>query len=145
MKPRLFLALAVLPAALLAQQPDAQEIVRRSVAAQTADWKAAPNYSFVERDTVAKHGAPTSKTYEVLMIEGSQYYKLIAVGGSRLLSGEQAGEDRKVQQEIQRRKRESPGARASRVAEYEWYRQQAPAMQFEMNTVFRVITTVLTQ
>src|ERR1700730_15819626 len=128
MEPRLFLALAVVPAALLAQQPDTQEIVRRSVAAQTADWKAAPSYSFVEHDTIAKRGAATSKTYEVLMIEGSPYNKLIAVGGRPLSSGEQADEDRKVQQEIQRRKAESPGARAKRIAKYERERQQDHAM-----------------
>src|ERR1700694_2270606 len=132
MEPRLFLALAVVPVALFAQQPDAQEIVRRSVAAQTADWNAAPNYSFVERDTVAKHGAPASKTYEVLMIEGSQYNKLIAVGGRPLSPGEQAEEDRRIQQEIQKRKRESPSARARRVAKYERERQQDHAMMLEM-------------
>ena len=136
MEPRLFFALAVVPATLLAQPPDAQEMVRRSVAAQTADWNAAPNYSFVERDTVAKHGAATSKTYEVLMIEGSQYNKLIAVGGRPLSSGEQADEDRRVQQEIQRRKRESPSARARRVAKYERERQQDHAMMLEMGEGF---------
>jgi hypothetical protein len=136
MEPRLFLALAVFPAILLAQPPDAREIVRRSVAAQTADWNAAPNYSFVERDTVAKHGAATSKTYEVLMIEGSQYNKLIAAGGRPLLHGEQADEDRKLQQEIQRRKRESPSARARRVAKYERERQQDHAMMLEMGEGF---------
>jgi hypothetical protein len=136
MEPRLLLALAVVPAALFAQQPDAQEIVRRSVAAQTADWNAAPNYSFVERDTVAKHGAATSKTYEVLMIGGSQYNRLIAVGGRPLSSGEQADEDRRVQQEIQRRKRESPSARGRRVEKYERERQQDHAMMLEMGEGF---------
>jgi hypothetical protein len=136
MEPRLFLALAIVPATLLAQQPDGQEIVRRSVAAQTADWKAAPNYSFVERDTVAKHGAATSKTYEVLMIDGSQYNKLIAAGGRPLSSGEQAEEDRKIQQEIQRRKQESPSARAKRVAKYQRERQQDHALMMEMAEAF---------
>jgi hypothetical protein len=136
MELRLFLALAVIPATLLAQPPDAQEMVRRSVAAQTADWNAAPNYSFVERDTVAKHGAATSKTYEVLMIEGSQYNKLIAVGGRPLSPGEQAEEDRKIQQEIQKRKREAPSARARRVAKYERERLQDHAMMLEMGEGF---------
>jgi hypothetical protein len=136
MEPRLFLALTVVPAALFAQQPDAQEIVRRSVAVETADWKAAPNYSFVERDTVIKHGAPLSKTYEVLMIEGSPYNKLIAVGGRPLSPGEQAEEDRKLQQEIQKRKQESPGARARRIAKYQRERQQDHAMMMEMAHAF---------
>jgi hypothetical protein len=136
MEPRLFLALTVVPAALFAQQPDAQEIVRRSVATETADWKAAPNYSFVERDTVIKHGAPLSKTYEVLMIEGSPYNKLIAVGGRPLSPGEQAEEDRKLQQEIQKRKQESLSARARRIAKYQRERQQDHAMMMEMAHAF---------
>ncbi len=134
MELRLFL-LAMAPVTLLAQ-PNAQDIVRRSIAAQTADWKAAPNYSFVERDTVAKGGGATSRTYEVLMIDGSPYNKLVAVGGQALSSVQQAAEDQKVQQEIQRRKQESPSARAKRAAKYDRERQQDHAMMVEMGEGF---------
>jgi hypothetical protein len=134
MELRLFL-LAFTPVTLLAQ-PNAPEIVRRSIAAQTADWKAAPGYSFVERDTVAKGGGGSSKTYEVLMIEGSPYNKLVTVGGRPLSAAQLAAEDQKLQQEMARRKQEPPSARAKRVAKYERERQQDHAMMMEMGEGF---------
>jgi hypothetical protein len=66
------LLLAMLSSASLAQQ-DADTIIRRSVAANEADWKAAHEYDYVERDR-QKGGA--TKTSEEIMILGSPYERL---------------------------------------------------------------------
>src|ERR1043166_6473713 len=67
-----------------------EEIVRRSVANTNADWAEAPRYDFTEQDTIVKNGKRITKTYEVVMIDGSPY-------------NNPAGEDGKLQQEIERR------------------------------------------
>src|SRR5438093_2893059 len=88
-------------------QVDPQEIIRRSVAANEADWKAAPNFSFAERDVTTKGGSKTVKTYEVLMIEGSSYNRLTAINDKPLSPAAQAQEKQKLEREIANRKRES--------------------------------------
>ena len=54
-------------------QSDANTIIERSVEANAADWKVAPDYDFVERDRQPRGG---TKTYEELMILGSPYERL---------------------------------------------------------------------
>lgn len=117
--------------------PDVKEIVGRSVTNMEANWKAAPNYTYVERDTTSKHGgSKTAKTYQVLMIEGSQYNRLIALNG-RPLSPQEAGrEARKLKAEIERRKRETPDERNRRVAKYQKERHQDHVMMHEMVNAF---------
>jgi hypothetical protein len=61
-------------------QVDVSTVMQRSVEATRADWMAAPQYSYKETDR--GHGG--SKTYEVRMIEGSPYNRLIAINGSPL-------------------------------------------------------------
>ena len=50
---------------------------------------------------------PTVKTYEVLMVDGSPYNRLIAINDRPLSQGDQAEEERKLRDEIRRRKHES--------------------------------------
>ena len=137
MKYGCLLALAVSFAAARAAAPDAQEIIKRSVAANEADWKEAPNYSFVDREVDSKHGGSrVIKTYEVLMIDGSPYNKLIAIGDRPLSPSERAAEEQKLRQEIQRRQNESSRERARRMAKYLKERNQDHAMMKEMAEAF---------
>lgn len=120
-----------------ASRPDVQEIVRRSVAATMEDWKAAPNFAFIERDVESKKDRNrTVKTYEVLMIEGSPYNKLIAINDRPLSKEEAEEEDAKVQQEVRRRESESKRDRARRIAKYQKERTQDNAMLREMVGAF---------
>jgi len=43
----------------------AEDIVRRSVANTNANWAAAPQYDFTERDSITRNGKRTTKTYRV--------------------------------------------------------------------------------
>ncbi|MGA8619820.1 MAG: hypothetical protein WB660_15040 [Candidatus Sulfotelmatobacter sp.] len=110
----------VLGAACLAQH-DADAIIRRSVEANTADWKAAPDYDYFERD-VQKGGG--TKTYEELMILGSRYERLVAVNGKPLSPEQQAQERQRLEAVITERQRESRQERAERIAKYEKERKR---------------------
>ncbi len=137
MKPRLLLGIGIVSLAAGSPQPDAAEIVQRSVQKIEADWKRAPEFSYIERDVQTKrHGAPVIKTYEVLMIDGSQYNRLIAVNDHPLTGGEKAAEEEKLKAEVLRRGRESDRDRQRRIAKYRKEREQYHAMLKEMVDAF---------
>src|SRR5947209_4049091 len=117
-------------------QSRAEEIVQRSVANTNADWAAAPQYNFTERDVITQNGKRTVKTYEVLSIEGSPYNKLIDINGQPLSGVQKAAEERKLQQEAERRRNESAAARKKRIAGYRKERDQDHALMTEMVKAF---------
>ncbi len=114
-----------------------EEIVQRSVQNTNADWAAAPRYNFTEHDVITKDGKRVERTYQVIMIDGSPYDKTIAINGQPLAPAQAAAEERKLRQEIVRRRRESPAARQKRVAEYEKQRRQDHDLMQQMVRAFR--------
>jgi len=117
--------------------PDVQQIVQRSSEEIAADWNQAPQYSFVERDVESKHDAPPSvKTYQVLMIDGSPYNRLISLGDEPLPPAEKAGEQRKLENEIRKRQRESSEQRSKRLEKYLKERRQDRALLSGMVDAF---------
>ena len=138
-KSLLLAALAVCGTAAPATQapPNVQELIRRSVNAIETDWNEAPNYTFVERDVESKHdGVATVKTYQVLMIDGVPYNRLVAINDRPLTPGEQAGEQRKLEIETARREHESNRERNKRLAKYMKERNQDRAMLKAMADAF---------
>lgn len=126
------------PAAAAVLAPDVEEIVRRSVAANQADWKAAPGYSFIERDIEShRGGAKTVKVYRVLMIAGSPYERLISIDDRPLSQKQDQTERNKLRKEAERRDRQPPEARARRIAKYAQERKQDQAMLLEMAAGFQ--------
>jgi hypothetical protein len=113
------LLLAVLSSASLAQQ-DADTIIQRSVAANEADWKAAHEYDYVERDRQKGGG---TKTSEELMILGSPYERLVAVNGKPLSPEQQAREQQELETTLVERRKESQQQRGERIAKYEKERE----------------------
>ena len=113
------LLLAVLSSASFAQQ-DADTIIQRSVAANEADWKAAHEYDYLERDRQKGGG---TKTSEELMILGSPYERLVAVNGKPLPPEQQAGEQQKLDTTVVERQKESEQERGRRIAKYEKERE----------------------
>ena len=137
MRPLLVLGIAIGCASAAGPQPDATEVIRRSVQKIEADWKEAPQYSFIEHDVESKrHSTPTVKTYQVLMIDGSQYNRLIAVNDRPLSAGEQKEEEDKLKAEVLRRGHESERERRRRVARFIREREQDHAMLKEMVDAF---------
>ena len=87
---------------------DGDTIVRRSIAANRADWFAAPDYAYMER-TRDDNG---TKTYDVTMILGSSYKRLVKDGDALLSPAEQVREEGKLRAEVAKREAESPDERA---------------------------------
>jgi len=117
--------------------PNPDEIIRNSVAATKADWAQSSKYSYVERDVEDKrHNPPMSKTYRVVMIEGSPYNVITAVNGQPLSSDDKAAEERKLRKEIERRQKESERERERRVAKYDKEQNRDHQMLQEMVDAF---------
>ena len=91
------------------------DIVHQAAAALNADWAADPSYACIERDEVQKGDKLTSKTFEVVMIDDSDYHLPLAVNDQPLSAERARTELLKLKNEVQRRKSESPSARRSRV------------------------------
>ena len=120
-----------------AAAPNSDEIIRNSVAATKADWAQASKYSYLERDVEDKRRNPAmSKTYRVLMIEGSPYNVVTALNGEPLSPDEKAAEERKLRKEIERRQKESERERERRVAKYEKEQNRDHRMLQEMVDAF---------
>lgn len=124
------------------QTPSVAEIIRRSVTANTADWKSQPQYAFQEFDRKSKvdssgdvHTQQT-KTYEVMMIEGSPYYHLIAIDKEPLNRDQAAQENAKMQREIKKRQHESPRERQARIAKYQNGRAEEHLLMQQMTEAF---------
>ncbi len=116
-----------------AQQPDVQSIIQNSVAANEADFKAAPEFNYKETDRAGKG----SKTYQITMIEGSPYQRLIAINGEPLSKEQQAAAQQKQQQEIQKRRSESSAEKEERIAKYEKDRKRDHEMMNQLTEAFR--------
>jgi len=112
--------------------PDVQLIIQRSIAANQADWEAAPAYSCYVREQ-EQNGA---KTYEELVLSDSSYRRLIAVNDTPLPAEEEQREEQKLQEEIRRREQESADARARRIAKYERERNRDRMLMEQLTAAF---------
>ena len=111
----LVLALAPLGFAALPAPPhiDPLEIINRSIAANEADWRAEANYDHCEHDD----DGGSVKTYDVTMIEGTPYERLVAIDGRALAVDARHDEQRKIARAMAERRDESPSDHAQRLAE----------------------------
>ncbi len=80
---RSFLLALLSPLASLAAQPDPLDIIRRSVGVATDNIKRSRNYTFLQRTEEIQRGpnaevkSKTSKTWDITMLEGSSYRRLV--------------------------------------------------------------------
>jgi hypothetical protein len=113
------------PLASLATQPDPLDIVKRSVAVATENIKRGRNYTFLQRTEELQRG-PTgeikskfSKTWDVTMLEGSSYRRLIERNDRPLPPDEEKHEEEKLRKSIEERRHETAAERAERMAEHD--------------------------
>jgi hypothetical protein len=111
---------------------DVQTVIQRSVAANRLDWSAAPQYSYFERDRQGKG----SKTYEVVMIQGSPYRRLVALNKAPLSPADQDKEGRLMKDAIAKRRAESREERVARTAEYEKERNRDRSLMDQLVEAF---------
>jgi hypothetical protein len=111
----LLIACCVLTCRALSGAADASAILSKATEALLADWAADPSFACTERDEVVKGGKSTSKTFEALMVEGSDYHFPLATNDQPLSASRHRAELIKLRDEVRRRRNESPSDRRSRV------------------------------
>jgi hypothetical protein len=128
----------LLPVRYLAgQTPDARTIIENSVHANEKDFEAAPEYNNKELDRTGDR----RKLYQVTMIAGTPYQRLLAVDGKPLSKKESAKEAEKQRQEVAKRRAESQDERRERIAKYEKDRTRDHNMMNELAKAFDFTVT----
>ena len=123
----LLLTLAV-PAAVHAQDP--LEILRRATELDQRNTEISRSYTFLERqeqrdlDSGGKLKKTESSTFDVTLLEGSPYRRLVARNDKPLSSADQRKEEEKLQKSIADRRRETPEQRRQRIADWEHKKQK---------------------
>jgi hypothetical protein len=100
--------------ALLSGSVDVNTIVQRWLAASRADFSAGMRFGYCERI----RDDDGTKTYEVILLDGSPLKRLVRVDGRPLDADESEKERRRFEEEKEKRANESPHERADRIADY---------------------------
>lgn len=115
---------------------DMQDIVGQAATKMQADWAAAPGFAFIQRDVTTSKGVTTSKTHQVFMIAGSDYYMPIAIDDQPLSADQQKLELQKLKQEVERRRQETPEQTKHRSEQYRKLREQNGVLLNEFTEAF---------
>jgi hypothetical protein len=106
-----------------ASPKDAKEIIRQSVQHDLLNFERLKNYTYVEHDedkTLDRHGKikkTERETYEVMILGGHDYERLIERDDKPLSPREALKEEAKLDKEIERRKHESEADKAKMAKE----------------------------
>ncbi|GIU77357.1 MAG: hypothetical protein KatS3mg005_0595 [Bryobacteraceae bacterium] len=128
--------------AVHAQDPDPLEIIRRSVEKDRLNFERANDYSYVQHteqrmlDKDGRVAKVESRTYDVIVIDGEPYEKLIAKDGKPLSESEARKEQEKLDRELARRRAERPDQRARRLSEQEKRRREGREFAREIPDAF---------
>jgi hypothetical protein len=112
--------------------PDVGNILRLSLDATRADWQHPAQMIEVDRDVDPRDGEATSKTYRVLLIDGTPYDELIARDGKPLPADEAGHQSELVREECAKRANQSADERARRMAKYHHSQQRMFDLMREM-------------
>jgi|SRR5215831_3738679 len=116
---RLLCCALFLVAGLRAQ--DAREIVLRSIELETKNGEIARNYTFLQRqqereiDSGGNVKKVESDTYDITLLEGSQYRRHVAHNDQPLSARDQTKEEEKLRRSIEERHKETPEQRERRI------------------------------
>jgi hypothetical protein len=113
-----------------------QEIIRQATAKMQSDWAAAPSFAFVQRDVTTSKDVVTSKTHQVFMIAGSDYYMPIAIDGQPLPQAEREQELKQLKREVERREHDTPDEAEKRSQKYRKLREQNGILLNEFTRAF---------
>ena len=136
------LFLAAGAAAAQAPQPDALEIIRRSVEQDRANFERARDYTFIERaetrelDSKGKAKKVGSETFDVLILGGRPYKKLIAKDDQPLSAKEAAKAEADFEKELKKRQGENEKERRRLAEQEERRRRQSRAFLKEIPQAF---------
>ena len=137
------IALIALAAALSFAQ-DARQIVLRSLELDSRNERIARNYTFVARNEtrqIDRQGRLKQRrvlTYDVTLLEGSPYTRLIARDDKPLSPAEQRKEEEKLRKSIEQRRKETPDQRTRRLADWEKKRREQHDPLLEIPEAFEL-------
>jgi hypothetical protein len=120
---RILTLIVCLPAILAAQDP--REIVRRSLEIDKKNAEIARNYTYLQRQEVRElDGSGKVKktgihTWDVTLLEGSGYRRLVAHNDQPLSPKEQKKEEDRLRQSAEQRRKETAEQRQRRIADSE--------------------------
>src|ERR1700681_2729707 len=112
--------------------PDVTTIMERSVAAHQRDWAASPHYEYLETD----QDQDATRTYDVTMMLGSPYQRLVKLNGRPLSDPDDKAEQIKFERELARRQSESSNHRAARMRSYGTERERDRDMLSQISSAF---------
>ncbi|HEY7211123.1 MAG TPA: hypothetical protein VH477_12680 [Bryobacteraceae bacterium] len=117
-------------------------IIQKSITANDRDWRAQDDFRYDERvirsnvDSEGHAKVQGSKTFAVLMIEGSPYRRLMALNNEPLKGAQETAEQGKLARETARRRNESAAERKKRIAKYQEQREEEHLLMQQMATAF---------
>lgn len=115
-----------------AQQPDVQTIIEKSVQANWNDFKAAPDFNYKETDKTLTG----SRTYQITMVEGTPYRRLIEVNGQPLPPDLARQQMEKQEQVAAQRRAETPEQHQARIAKWQQNRTRDNEMMAQLTKAF---------
>lgn len=118
--------------AMTAAQTDVATIIGKSVEANARDWAANPQFDYYERDRTSQG----SKTFQVTMLYGSPYERLVEINGEKLRPAAEFAQQRKFRQVLAQRRAESAQQRRARIAKYEADRRRDQLMLNQLTRAF---------
>jgi hypothetical protein len=127
-----------------ARAQDAREIVLRSISLDERFSEIARNYTFIQHveqrdlDSGGKVKRISSKDYDVTMLEGSPYIRLIRRDGKPLSPEEERKEQDKLAKSIADRRSESPAERAARLEDWKNREERRRAPLREIPEAFQL-------
>src|SRR5690349_12068591 len=110
-------------AAASVQAEDAREIIRRAVGNDQQDFQGARSYTYVQRQETReldRSGQVKSRkieTWDITLLEGSPYRKLVARNDKALSPEEQKAEEERLRWNNDQRRMETQEPRAQRLAQ----------------------------
>lgn len=130
-----FLIAAAVLTPLSAQ--DAADIVKKSLELDASNYERSKNYTYLARqeerefDSSGKVKSAESQTYDISILGGRRYERLVAKNDKPLSEKEQKQEQEKMDRELARRQRETPAEKAKAERERTGnrrYLQEVPAV-----------------
>jgi len=109
-----------------------QEIIQLSSEVNQKDWDAASEYDYFER----KRDGENTKTYNVTMLEGSRYSRLVAIDDKPMSAEDEGKEKQRFEVEAARRHQEGAKERSERIGRYQKERDQDRVMMQELTKAF---------
>ena len=131
----LFLIAATLLSPLQAQDPT--EIVKKSLDRDASNFERSKNYTYIARqeerefEASGKVKSAESQTYDLSILGGRRYERLVAKNDKPLSEKEQKQEQEKLDRELARRQRETPAEKAKAEKDRSGnrqYLQEVPAV-----------------